>query len=88
MVKCPSHPRATKQRGYVFEHVFVWEKTHNQFVPTGYIVHHLNGIKDDNRSENLVAMPKKDHKPQTLLWETQKRIRVLEEKLAQLTPPL
>ena len=60
----------------VFEHRLVWEKKHGK-LPEGYIIHHLNGIKDDNRIENLRAMPKKSHSPALMYLE---RIRDLEQE--------
>jgi len=48
-------------RGYISEHLLVWE-AHNGSLPEGHHIHHLNGIKDDNRIENLCSMPSKEHK--------------------------
>lgn len=59
-VLAPSHPSADS-RGYVKEHALVWEQTHGMPVPTGKIIHHLNGIEDDNRPENLVALTQAEH---------------------------
>jgi len=75
----PEHPKADKQ-GYVLEHILVWEKANNKPLPKGWIVHHLNGIKSDNRPENLLGMPRKDHNSQLQLNALQKRIRDLETK--------
>lgn len=78
----PEHPRADKyHHRYVAEHQLVWEKGHNQPLPEGYIIHHLNGIKDDNRSENLVAIQPKCHSTRTRLELAEKRIRELECRL-------
>ena len=66
-------------QGYVLEHRQVWEQTHNKKVPENYVVHHLNGIPDDNRPENLVAVSCHNHEYQTLLKLAQKRIRELEQ---------
>ena len=56
----PSHHFASKQ-GYVPEHRLVWEQTHNACLLKKSHVHHINGIKDDNRPENLQAMTQKQH---------------------------
>ena len=69
---------------YLKEHRLVWERVHNQKLPKGWIVHHLNGIRDDNRPENLAAMPIKHHSPLIQLEPYKKRIRELEEGITQL----
>ena len=56
----PEHCRADS-KGYVFEHILVWERVHNKPLPKGWVIHHLNGIKSDNRPENLVAMSRSRH---------------------------
>lgn len=43
------------------EHVLVWEDYHHKRLPQGHCVHHINGIKKDNRIENLKAMSIPDH---------------------------
>ena len=76
----PDHPKANNGR-YVAEHQLVWEKEHGQLLPEGYIIHHLNGIKDDNRPENLIAIQPKDHTKGTIRELLQARIRDLESQL-------
>lgn len=79
-VYCPNHPRVKNYvHPYLYEHILVWEQTHNQLLPNGWAVHHLNGITDDNCPENLVALPAKKHS--ALLREYKKRIRQLESEL-------
>ena len=46
--------------GYIPEHRFVWQNAHGK-LPSGYVVHHINGKKSDNRLENLVALPRNKH---------------------------
>ena len=72
------HPRAGRD-GYVKEHILVWEQENNKPLPKGWIIHHLNGIKSDNRICNLQALPNKKH--YLVLQAKAKRIQELEAKL-------
>ena len=66
--------------GYVGEHIVVWEMVHNKRLPKGWHVHHLNGIKTDNRPSNLVAFSSFKHA--LVLASKAKRIQELEGLLA------
>jgi hypothetical protein len=52
MVWTPGHPRADKGQ-YVFEHILVMERLLGRHMVPPESVHHRNGLKDDNRPENL-----------------------------------
>jgi len=65
------------------EHRYVWESSYGAIEP-GWVVHHLNGQKTDNRIENLQAMPRKSHSPRDVVRPYQQRIRTLESQLAKV----
>ena len=80
LIHMPDYHRAGKN-GYVFEHIVVWEKFHNKKLLKGWVIHHLNGIKTDNRPRNLVALSSQKH---FLVLEAKaKRIQELEAMLKQ-----
>lgn len=78
MILKPEHPRVGKN-GYIMEHILVWEEAHSKPLPESWIIHHLNGIPDDNRPSNLEALPNKKH--YLVLQAKAKRIQELEALL-------
>lgn len=80
LVACPDHHRADT-RGYVMEHILVWERETGIAVPENCCIHHLNGDKTDNRIQNLCLM---QHKAHTVFHHTgAKRSKETKEKISQ-----
>lgn len=81
----PQHSRADC-RGFVLEHLLVWEEANNRPLPPDWVVHHLNGVKDDNRPENLAGMHHSKH--EVYIPVLMQRIRELEIRNRQLEQAL
>lgn len=54
------HP-LSDPNGYAYEHLVVWCSAGNNRPDKGFLLHHKNSIKSDNRIENLEIISRSSH---------------------------
>ena len=75
---CPDHPYASL--GAVLQHRLVYERYHGIILSPDIIIHHKNGIKYDNRIENLEATTLSEHAKKHLSFKGREYRRPMDGK--------
>jgi hypothetical protein len=62
--------RICTEKGYVYEHRFIWETLRGP-IPKGYTIHHKDGDRTNNDINNLEMLPKGVHNSHdsSVMWE-------------------
>ncbi len=79
----PYYAMRKGNRDIVLEHRLIMAQHLGRVLERHEIVHHLNGIRTDNRVKNLALLTRRTHPGRTLVPLLTQRIRELEGELAQ-----
>lgn len=82
---------SAQKEGYIPEHRFVMQEHLGRVLLPSEQVHHINGIRDDNRIENLRLVSRADHETYTTLCgdcPLRKEIRLLRWQIKELSEAL
>lgn len=60
LVRMPDHPMASRG-GYLMQHRLLMAESLGRLLLPEEVVHHINGVKSDNRIANLALMLKSEH---------------------------
>lgn len=78
MVWEPSHPNKSFY-GWQYQHRIVAESSIGRYLRSDEVIHHINGVKDDNRSENLQILSPSDHNAITVREMKERRQSVIDD---------
>ena len=72
----PRHPYCHKDK-YAMLHTVIMERSIGRYLYRDEVVHHVNGVRDDNRIENLQLMKTHDHQSMHMKKRYEERRRLL-----------
>jgi hypothetical protein len=75
----PMYPMS--RNGWVLEHRLVIARNIGRILKNDEVVHHINGIKTDNRLENLQLMKNSKHNSHMVNNDLKEKVRALENKV-------
>lgn len=80
----PFYSMHVQGKNYILEHRLIMAHYLNRCLEPWEIIHHKNGIKDDNRLENLELLSRKSHLPsmgqQRYIKKLEEEIKILEKE--------
>lgn len=75
---------AMAKNGWVLEHRLVVARREGRLLNKGEVVHHINGIKSDNRPSNLMLLKYNNHNSHMVTKDLKSRISILEKRVTEL----
>ena len=75
----PKHPNCSADK-FVMLHTVIMERSIGRYLNKDEVVHHVNGVRDDDRIENLQLMKIRDHQSMHMKKRYEERRRLLSIK--------